>query len=369
MRALSALFALPLALSLVVPVSAFAAPTRLKDLVEVQGVRDNQLFGYGLVVGLAGTGDTEQLLFTSQSISAMLGRLGVRVNPRDVRSRNVAAVMVTAKLPTFARAGTKIDVSVSSIGNARSIGGGVLLVTPLTGGDGQVYAVAQGPLQVGGYDVRAAGSALQKNTPTSGRIPSGATVERTVQPDLGSGPIVLSLRSPDFTTAQRIAEVVGASLGEGTAKATDPAAVEVTPTEALKGNPVALMAKLEALEIEAERRARVVVSERTGTVVAGENVRLRPAAVAHGGLRVTIAQRPIISQPAAFSTQGRTVETSAAQIAAEEAGKGAISMPGTASVDELVKALNSLGAAPRDLISILQALHAAGSLDAELEVI
>ena len=240
----------------------------------MQGVRANELFGYGLVVGLNGSGDTEQTGFTQQALAGMLGRFGTRLSSKDIRVRNVAAVMVTARLQTFARPGTRIDVSVASLGDARSLAGGVLLITPLTGPDGQVYAVAQGAVQVGGYDVAAAGSSTRKNQPNSGRVPDGAAVEREVSVDLTASPIVLELRHPDATTANRIAIAVSAKLGDGTARALDPAAVEVKPKTPL--DVVVLLASIESLEVESDERAKVVVSERTGTVVAGERVRLRP---------------------------------------------------------------------------------------------
>ena len=342
------------------------ATARIKDLVDVQGVRANELFGYGLVVGLNGSGDTEQTGFTQQALAGMLGRFGTRLSSKDIRVRNVAAVMVTARLQTFARPGTRIDVSVASLGDARSLAGGVLLITPLTGPDGLVYAVAQGPVQVGGYDVGAAGSSARKNQPNSGRVPDGASVEREVSVDLAAGPIVLELRHPDATTASRIAAVVSGKLGDGTAKALDPAAVEVKPKTAIDA--VTLLSQIEGLEVESDEQARVVVSERTGTVVAGEHVRLRPAMVAHGGLTVNIASSPYVSQPSAFS-QGRTARSEVAQINASEQGGKAVSMPQTTTVDELVRALNTLGATPRDLIAILQALQAAGALDAQIEVL
>ncbi len=347
---------------------AGARPSRLKELVDLQGIRENQVLGYGLVVGLPGTGDTEQSLFTSQSLSGMLGRLGIRVDARDIRSRNVAAVMVTAKLPTFTRPGSRTDVQVSSLGNARSLEGGTLLLTPLAGADSVVYAVAQGAVQVGGYQAASTGSSVRKNQPTAGRVPEGATVERAVAPDLGKGPLVLGLKRPDFTTASRIAAAIETSLGEGTAKPLDPASVEVTPPADQKANYVALLAKLEQLEVEADGRARVVVSERTGTVVAGERVTLRPVAVAHGGLRVSIAQTPYISQPNAFAS-GQTVNSRYAVINSEEAPGKVVALSASGTVDELVRALNAIGATPRDLIAILQAIKAAGALDAELEVI
>lgn len=363
-------FPITLAAFILVAPLARAAPVRLKDLVDAQGVRVNELIGYGLVTGLSGTGDTQQVFFTQQTLSGMLGRLGVRVDPRDIRARNVAAVMVTARLPTFARPGSHVDVSVSSMGNARSLTGGVLLLTALNGPDGQVYALAQGPVQVGGYDVSAAGSSMRKNSPNAGRIPSGATIERSVAPKL-DGPLVLVLKEPDFTNATRIAKAVQKALGPDRAKALDPAAVEVSlggGEGAEKSDAVALMAQLEALEVDPDQRAKVVVNERTGTVVAGDHVRLRPAAVAHGDLRVAIGQSPVVSQPSPFARVGSTVNVPVASVDVDESSRGAVALPATTTVEELVKALNTLGATPRDLIAILQALKVAGALDAELEV-
>jgi flagellar P-ring protein precursor FlgI len=357
-------------LTLLLAQAALAGPTRLKELVEVQGARNNALVGYGLVVGLNNTGDTDQVLFTMQSVSSLLGRLGgVRVDPRDIRARNVAAVMVTAKLPTFARPGATLDVTVSAMGNARSLQGGTLLLTPLTGADGQPYAVAQGAVQVGGFSANGGGLAsVTKNTPTAGAIPGGATVERAVTPALNGGTLVLRLNRPDFTNATRITAAIEKALGPKSARALDSAAVELTVPEADKENPVAVLARLEALEIDADVRARVVVSERTGTIVMGENVRLRPAAIAHGGLRVSINTQFAVSQPAPLARVGRTAVTPQQQTDAQESQRSAVSVPAAATVDDLVKALNAIGAPPRDLVAILQALKAVGSLDAELEV-
>ena len=342
------------------------ATVRIKDLASVQGVRENQLYGYGLVVGLAGTGDDQQVLFTAQSLSGMLGRLGIRIDPKDMRFRNVAAVMVTASLPTFTRPGSRLDVSVSAMGDARSLEGGVLLITPLAGADGVTYAVAQGAVQVGGYAVSAAGSQVRKNQPNSGRVPEGATVERAVTPDLTAGPLVLELKTPDFTTASRIAAAVNKVLGDGSAKANDPASVEVTAKDT-KLSPVDVLEKIERLEVEADSHATVSVSERTGAIVAGENVRLRPVVVAYGGLQVSVAMHPAVSQPAPFSN-GQTRVTQQAQIDALEQKNAAIALPAATTVTDLAKAMNELGASPRDLVSILQAIKTAGALDADLEV-
>jgi flagellar P-ring protein precursor FlgI len=361
----AALFSLP---------AAAAAGVRLKDLADVQGVRDNDLFGYGLVVGLNGTGDSDRILFIQQSVAGMLGRLGVRVDAQQVKARNVAAVMVTTSLPAFSRPGSHLDVSVASLGNARSLAGGILLITPLNAADGRVYAVAQGPVQAGGFEVSGGGSSTGKNTPTSGRIPDGATVERSVIPPLAGPTLLLDLRQPDFTTASRIAAAVRQALGGRGARALDSAAVEITVPDAFKADPVGLLAKLEVLEVEADGPARVVVSERTGTVIAGERVRIRPVVVSHGGLQVSVTSRPFVSQPGpSFSQEAnpnaRTITGQAVTPAASEESRALVALPATTTVQELAKALRMLGASARDLISILQAMKAAGALDAELEVI
>ena len=357
-----------LAVGLGAAAPAAAATVRVKELVDVQGMRENALYGYGLVVGLSGTGDSEQVFFTSQSISGMLGRLGIRIDPKDVRVRNVAAVMVTARLPAFARPGTNMDVSVSSMGNARSLAGGVLLITPLTGADGQVYGLAQGPVQAGGINVAAYGTSFQKNQPTSGRVPSGATIERAVAPNLDKETLTLGLKRPDFTTANNLVEAINKALGEEAAKAVDPAQVVLKVPAAFKGKVVGLLTKVETLEVQADERARVVVSERTGTVVAGERVRIHPVAVAHGGISISVQAFPVVSQPNAFA-QGKTVQGKQAQVDAKEKEKQMVALPATTSVEDLTKALNALGATPRDLIAILQAMKAAGALDADLEVL
>jgi flagellar P-ring protein precursor FlgI len=346
--------------------SAAASPTsRIKDLAEVRGVRDNALFGYGLVVGLAGTGDTERVLFTSQSMSGMLGRLGVRVDPADVRSRNVAAVMVTATLPTFSRPGSRLDVTVSSLGDARSLSGGTLVVTPLLGADGKVYATAQGAVQTGGVVVEAAGSRVQRNSAATGRVPGGASVEASVKPDLDAGPVVLLLRQPDFSTAKNIAVAINGVLGEGRAKATDPAAVEIDRKDETA---LDVVAKIESVEVAIATRARIVISERTGTIVAGDSVRIRPATIAHGSLQVAVQSSPVVSQPPPLSG-GTTTSTNQAQIQVSEGTGPVRAVPGATTVSELVDALNALGASPRDLIDILQALKAAGAVDAEIVVL
>jgi flagellar P-ring protein precursor FlgI len=276
-------------------------------------------------------------------------------------------VMVTASLPAYTRPGENIDVGVSSIGSATSLAGGVLLMAPLSGADGQVYAVAQGSVQVGGFVAGDSHSWSRKNTPTAGRIPSGATVERSVTPSLSGETLVFGLHRPDFTTASRIAAAVNQALGPGSARALDSAAVEIKVPEAFRTEQVGLVAKVEALEVEADGRAVVVVSERTGTVVAGERVRIRPAMVAQGGLRVSVERVPLVSQPAPFSS-GTTVSSERSITVVDEENRRAAALPAAATVEDLTKAFNLLGARPRDLIAVLEALKSAGALDAELEV-
>jgi flagellar P-ring protein precursor FlgI len=365
-------YILPLLLTALSALPSEAASVRLRELVDIEGMRENELIGYGLVVGLSGTGDTEQVFFTNQSISGMLGRLGIRVDPKDVRVRNVAAVMVTAKLPTYARPGTKIDVSVGAIGNARSLEGGVLLLTPLKAADEQTYAVAQGAVQVGGFLVASQGSQFRKNQPNSGRVPNGATIERATGIKLeGTKKVVLSLKRPDFSTAASAASSINDTIGDGVvATALDAGTVEVvvdSPSEFV-GKPVELLARLEALEIETIGRAKVVISERTGTIVAGERARIRPVAVAHAGMKLSIAGTNAVSQPNAFG-QGTTTQVQNAQIGIKEDEGKVVALPAAASVQELAAALNTLGVKPRDLVIILQAIRAAGALDADLEVL
>ncbi|MFN3886409.1 MAG: flagellar basal body P-ring protein FlgI [Aquabacterium sp.] len=350
---------------------AEAASVRLKEIAAVQGVRSNQLMGYGLVVGLDGTGDqTAQTPFTGQSMNAMLQQMGITVPPgAAMQLKNVAAVLVTASLPAFAQPGQPLDVNVSSIGNAKSLRGGTLIATPLKGADGQIYALAQGNLIVGGAGASQGGSKVQINHLSAGRIPDGATVERAVPtPWLQSSTIQYDLRADDFNTAREVAKAINQAKGDGTAEAINGRTVAVKLPQA-PGERVAFMADLENLTItQATPAARIVINARTGSVVLNQNVTLGPCAVAHGNLSVTISSTPVISQPNPLS-QGQTVVSEKADIAINQAPGALIQMPAGTKLTDVVKALNTLGANPQDLLAILQAMKAAGALQAELEVI
>ncbi len=344
---------------------------RLKDLASIQGVRDNPLIGYGLMVGLDGSGDqTMQTPFTTQSLNNMLGQLGVTVPAgTNMQLKNVAAVMVTATLPPFARPGQNIDITVSSLGNAKSLRGGTLLMTPLKGADGQVYALAQGNMVVGGAGASANGSKVQINQLGSGRIPAGAIVERGVDSPLGEGgTMMLELHSSDFGTAQLAMEAINRSFGPGTATALDARVIQVT-APARPEERVGFLARMQNLDVSpAQAVAKVVINARTGSVVMNQNVRLNDCAVAHGNLSVVINTEPVISQPNPLSG-GATVAAQKSQIEITQAGGALQVVRGGASLADVIKGLNTLGANPQDLVSILQAMKAAGALRAELEII
>jgi flagellar P-ring protein precursor FlgI len=344
---------------------------RIKDIAAIQGVRVNQLVGYGLVVGLDGTGDqTTQTPFTTQSIVNMLTQMGVNLPPGvNMQLKNVAAVMVTADLPPFSQAGQGIDITVSSIGNAKSLRGGTLVMTPLKGADGLVYAMAQGNLMVSGAGASANGSQVQINHLSVGRIPAGATVERSVTTALGeSGHINLELRQSDFTTASRVVDAVNAKFGASTARALNGRVVQVK-TPVGESERVAFLGAIESLDVSpAQAMAKVIINARTGSVVMNRTVMLDPSAVSHGNLSVVINTEPVISQPAPFS-KGETVVTAQSQIEIRQQPGEVMLLKGSASLADVVKALNSIGATPQDLLAILQALKASGALRAELEVI
>ena len=362
-----------MALLLGVLLSLSAQAERLKDLVSIQGVRSNQLIGYGLVVGLNGSGDqTTQTPFTLQTFNNMLSQFGIKVPPGtgNVQLKNVAAVSVHADLPAFAKPGQTLDVTISSIGNAKSLRGGSLLMTPLKGIDGNVYAVAQGNLVVGGFDASGGdGSRITVNVPSAGRIPAGATVERPVPSGFDQGnSLTLNLNRADFTTAKHVVDQINNLLGPGVAQAIDGGSIRVSaPLD--PSQRVDYLSMLENLEIEAgQAAAKVIINSRTGTIVIGQNVKVQPAAVTHGSLTVTITEDPIVSQPDAFSG-GQTAVVPRSRVNAEQEAKPMFKFgPGT-SLDEIVRAVNQVGAAPSDLMAILEALKQAGALQADLIVI
>lgn len=373
---LAAAFAIPL----LAPAPAHAV--RIKDIAYVHGVRSNQLLGYGLVVGLAGTGDFGSAEFTVQSTVSMLSRMGIRVAPEDVQTRNVAAVMVTAELPPFARSGQEIDIVVSSLGNARSLQGGTLLMTPLRGADGEVYAVGQGPLTVGGYAVDGGGGASESSGHVHvGRVPNGGSVERNLEVEFGSEETIrLNLYEPDFTTAVNMAQVVGewfASDAEapaeaegpapfsGIATAVDASTVVVEIPEIFREAPTQFVALVERLDVVPDVVARVIVNERSGTVVLGGNVRLSEVAVAHGSLSVRIDTDFETSQPRAFG-DGDTTVTPDTTLDVEESGSALRLISPEPSIEDVVAALNAVGTSPRDLIAVLEAIKSAGALHADL---
>lgn len=351
--------------------SGFSAQAeRIKDLASLAGVRSNQLIGYGLVVGLNGTGDKNQ--FTSQSLRNMLQQMGVTLPPGgNLRSKNIAAVSVHAELPAFAKPGQAIDVTVSSVGDAKSLRGGSLLMTPLKGADGQIYAIAQGNLVVGGLSAQGQdGSKITVNIPSAGRIPNGATVERIVPGGYArNAPLMLNLHAPDFTTANHLAEEINKTFGSGTAQALDAASIQIAAPQGDPGQRVSFTSMIENLEISpGEAPARIIVNSRTGTVVISSRVRVQPAAVTHGNLSVTISEQANVSQPNPLAG-GTTAVTPQSNIAVkEEANRMFVFKPGV-TLDEIVQAVNKVGAAPSDLVAILEALKSAGALRAELIVI
>jgi flagellar P-ring protein precursor FlgI len=344
---------------------------RIKDLANIQGVRANQLMGYGLVVGLDGSGDqTTQTPFTVQSLTNMLSQLGVQLPPgTNLQLKNVAAVMVTASLPAFAKPGQQLDVTVSSLGNAKSLRGGTLLFTPLKGADGQIYAMAQGNVIVGGAGASAGKSSVQINHLSAGRVPAGATVERAVSSPFAQGETIsLELQTTDFSTAQRMMDAINASFGAAVAHAVDGRVVQVA-APATAQDRVTFMARLENIDVERViPAAKVIINARTGSVVMNQMVILERCAVAHGNLSVSINSTPVVSQPAAFS-QGQTVVSEKVDIQVKQEGGNLMMMEAGAKLSDVVKALNALGANPQDLVAILQAMKASGSLRAELEVI
>lgn len=341
---------------------------RLKDIADVEGVRNNQLIGFGVVVGLNGTGDGNRVDFTLKSMSNLLERMGIRADPQLIRVKNVASVMVTAELPSFSRPGSRIPITVSSLGDAKSLFGGILLITQLRAPDGNVYAVAQGAIDLGGFAVSDSGDSAQKNHPTVATIPNGAIVERAIPFDLfQSNKVRLVLRNPDFTTMTRVVAALNRRMGRKAALAVDSAVVEVTLDDAAKANPIGAMAVLEQVEIQQDIDARVVVNERTGTIIMGANVTIGQVALAHGNLSVSIRRENDISQPNAFAG-GTTAEVTNVDVNIGEDVESLRIVGGDVTLGQLVKALNALGATPRDLMAIFTALQQSGALNAELVV-
>ena len=370
---LVAIFAACAIALLLFSVNGADAKSRIKDITDFEGVRDNMLVGYGLVVGLNGTGDSlSSSPFTQQSLIGMLERLGV--NTRDslsnLNTKNVAAVMVTATLPGFARQGSRIDVTVNALGTSNSLLGGTLLVTPLLGADGEVYAVSQGAIAVAGFSAKGDGESVTKGVPTTGRISAGAIVEREIGFELASlESIKISLRNPDFTTARRVAQAINAAIGSVIAQPLDPGTVVLSVPESYARNAVGLLTDIEQLPVEPDQAARVVIDEQSGVIVMGDKVRISRVAIAQGNLTIRITEASQVSQPAPFSNSGTTTTVPRTRIQInEDEGRQLGILDSGVSLQELVSSLNALGIGPRDLISILQAIKAAGALQAEITV-
>jgi len=345
--------------------------TRLKDFADLTGVRNNQLIGYGLVVGLDGTGDGQKSTFTRQSLTSMLRRVGVTVDAEALKVENIAAVVVTATLPPFARQGSRVDVTVSSIGDCESLRGGVLLMTPLKGADSQVYAVGQGPVSIGGFSFGGrGGGGVQKNHPTTGRVANGGLVEQEIPFDFtAQDRFRYALHEPDFTTAQRTAIAINQHFGMDVARPADAGTIEVEIPPEFRQQPVFFAAALESIDIQQDHPARVVLNERTGTVIMGQDVRLSTVAISHGSLSISITETPLVSQPQPLSAGGETVVATQSEVAVTEEERRLVIVDEGVSLAEVVRALNALGVGPGDLIAILQAAKAAGALHADLELI
>jgi flagellar P-ring protein precursor FlgI len=347
-----------------------AEAVRIKDIASFEGIRDNQLMGYGLVVGLNGTGDSDQTKIQTQSVVNMLERMGISTTINDIKVKNVAAVMLTSTLPPFAKQGNRLDVLVSSIGDAKSIAGGTLIMAPLKGADNQVYAVAQGSILTNSFAFGGQGATAQKNHPTAGRVPNGALVERELPNTLvGKSSLRLNLNTSDFTTASRVVAVVNNKFKAPVAVSNDPGSVTLTIPDVYINRAVEFVAALETLEVKPDVQAKVVLNERTGTIVMGESVRISTVAITHGSLSLVIKETPLVSQPAPLSKGGETKIVPRTELKVEEENRRLMVMQEGASIGDVVRALNLLGVTPRDLISILQAVKAAGALQADLSII
>lgn len=369
-RRTSLAFALCL-LTALAPITPAFALSRIKDLADIEGIRDNMLVGYGLVVGLNGTGDgLRNSPFTRQSLESMLERMGVNTRGTNLNTKNVAAVMVTGNLPPFGIQGARMDVIISALGDATNLRGGMLLVTPLVGADGEVYAVAQGPVAVGGFSAGGDGASVTKGVTTSGRIANGAIIERELKFDLASlRQLRLSLRNPDLTTARRMAEAINTYLGTVAADPVNPSTVSLTLPARYDGNIVDLLTEVEQLRIEPDQIARVVIDEQSGIIVMGREVRVSQVAIAQGNLTITVTEAPQVSQPAPFAEVGETAVVPRTEIDVDDdAGRRLLILNNGVTLQELVDGLNALGIGPQDMISILQTIKAAGALQAEVEV-
>jgi flagellar P-ring protein FlgI len=354
----------------IIGTSQSAFGTRIKDIASFDGARDNQLVGYGLVIGLNGSGDSDQAMFPVQSLVNMLDRMGVKVNRPDIKVKNVAAVMVTATLPPFAKQGSTMDVQVSSLGDSTSISGGTLLLSPLKGADGQIYAVAQGSVSTNAFSYGGQAASGTKNHPTAGRVPGGALIERELPNILADrNTLKLNLHQPDFTTATRIAKAINDRFQSSLATNNDPGAVLLVIPPEYQGRTVAFISDLERLEVTPDNPAKVVLNERTGTIVMGEKVRMSTVAVSHGNLTIFIKETPEVSQPAPFSNTGTTTTVPRTSIKINEGSGSLAVVDAGANIGDVVRGLNALGVTPRDLIGILQAIKAAGALNSELIII
>tara|TARA_R110002072_G_scaffold727_10_gene5320 strand:+ start:9522 stop:10649 length:1128 start_codon:yes stop_codon:yes gene_type:complete len=360
-----------LLLSLALFNTSATAQSRIKDVADFEGIRDNLLVGYGLVVGLNGTGDDlGAAVFTRESLIGMLQRLGINARSADLDTDNVAAVMVTASLPPFARQGTRMDVHVSALGDASSLLGGTLLVTPLVAADGEIYAVAQGPLAVGGFSAQGEGQTVTRGVPTTARIANGAIIEREISFELNTlTSVQVALRNPDLTTARRISQAINAFLGQPVSQPIDPGTVVIDVPQDYQGSTVSLLTDIEQLPVRTDQVARVVIDERSGVIVIGDNVRISQVAIAQGNLTIRISESPQVSQPNAFARQGNTETVARTDIQIEDdSDKRLTVLKEGVSLQQLVDGMNALGVGPRDMISILQAIKASGALQAEIEV-
>ncbi|NVJ69642.1 MAG: flagellar basal body P-ring protein FlgI [Alphaproteobacteria bacterium] len=362
---------LTVAMLLLAMSSSVEAASRIKDIVSIEGIRDNQLIGYGLVVGLNGTGDTlRNTPYTEQSLTAMLERLGVNAKGEIMRPENVAAVMVTANLPAFARQGNRIDVNVSSMGDAEDLKGGTLIATPLMGADGEVYAVAQGAIAVAGFSAQGEAASVVQGVPTNGRIANGGIVEREIPFELSDlSSVKLSLHNPDLTTAQRVTSAINGHLKNNMARALDPATIQIDRPVGYDLALVDILTQIEQLPVKPDQKARVIIDERTGIIVMGAEVRVNSVAIAQGNLTISVSEQPQVSQPGAFAQGGQTQVVPRSSVTVEETGTEKLTvLEDAVTLQDLVDGLNALGVGPRDMISILQAIKAAGAMQAEIQV-